>query len=194
MQKSATTSCVLPVSAEATAAPGVQLVTPNAPSSTSAGAPPTSTLVAMEVGATRFSWAQISVDVKVRSAGIARSVSCGAVKFWVIRDEQMRAFEKALRAGFVRSAMVHLREHFESARGMKADELRALVEQVILQAEGFGIVAERDVIKLLGVRVALGPDYAKRDWARRILESAAGPSLRANRLAARAESEFKGSK
>lgn len=110
-------------------------------------------------------------------------------RLWVIRDEQLRAFEEPLRQEFLRRAALHLRSHFASCRALPAEQLRALVEEGVAEFAAHGIVAERDVCKLLGVRVVLGAGFARLDWARQILESDAGPTLRANRLALRAANE-----
>jgi len=115
------------------------------------------------------------------------------VKLWVIRDVQLRAFEEPLRQEYLRRAAQHLRAHFEACRRMTAEELRSLVEAGMAQAAAHGIVAERDVCKLLGLMAVLGTDFAARlDWARQILESDAGPTLKTNRLLARAARESGG--
>ena len=115
------------------------------------------------------------------------------MKLWLIRDAQLRAFEEPLRQEFLRRATGHLRAHFDACRKMPAEELRALVEDGVARAAAHGIVAERDVCKLLGVMVVLGTDFAARlDWARRILESDAGPTLKTNRVLARAARESGG--
>jgi hypothetical protein len=115
------------------------------------------------------------------------------VKLWVIRDAQLRAFEEPLRQEFLRRAMQHLRAHFDGCRKMPAKELRALVEDGVAQAAVHGIVTERDVCKLLGMMVVFGTDFTARlDWARGILESDAGPTLKTNRLLARGARESGG--
>ena len=112
------------------------------------------------------------------------------VKLWVIRDAQLRAFEEPLRQEFLRRAAKHLRAHFEACLKMPANDLRSLIEDGVAQAAAHGIVAERDVCKLLGIMVLLGTDFVSRmDWARAILESDAGPTLKTNRLLARAAKE-----
>lgn len=112
------------------------------------------------------------------------------MKLWTIRDEQMKAFEEPLREEFLRRATQFLRGHFERCKQMPREELDALAEKGLLQAQSYGIVTERDVCKFLGVTAVLGDELAARyDWARRILQSDAGPTLKVNRLVARAASE-----
>ena len=114
------------------------------------------------------------------------------MKRWLIRDEQLRAFEEPLREDFLLRLGDHLRAHFERSRDLPPAELARFVEGGVAQAARHGITTERDLCKFLGLCVVLGADFAERlEWAKRILSTDAGPTLKTNRLVLRATAELR---
>jgi hypothetical protein len=83
----------------------------------------------------------------------------------VVRAEQLAALEGAQRqAAFDRAASA-LRACFPACAAMPAGELDALVLQGSARAESYGLSAERDVLKYLGLRVTFGADFDRLEWA-----------------------------
>lgn len=66
-----------------------------------------------------------------------------------------------------------LRARFEAVEGMDAAALRALVEEGIAAAEGYGLYADDEIEPFLGCRVVYGeafPFGSDDDWARELLD------------------------
>ena len=110
----------------------------------------------------------------------------------VIRDAQLLVLGKAARKRFLRKAARHLAAHFPRARALPEAALRAFVERGVAALERQGLVAENDLVKGLGVLLVLGEDaLTAQPWAKAILASDAGPTLKANRLVLRALTELR---
>jgi len=102
-----------------------------------------------------------------------------------LRKEQMEAFERYVRDGFVRRVLAHLRRYFpEECAQMGKDQQREFVH--------YGIEAEADVARYIDLMMEFGRDFASDlPWAAEILndESIEKPSERMDRLCQRALSE-----
>ena len=84
----------------------------------------------------------------------------------VVRAAQLAAFERDTRRRFTERAAVLLRRHFPAACGaMSEDQLHAFVGEGIARAKGYLVVTERDVLKYLGLMIALGRDFDELPWA-----------------------------
>lgn len=91
-----------------------------------------------------------------------------------IRPEQLGALGAHFRGEFVERTLAMLAKHWpETFRTRGEESLRALVEATLAEAEGFGIRGQRDVMKLVNVKLALGDDaLAKHAWIAELLGDA----------------------
>jgi hypothetical protein len=91
----------------------------------------------------------------------------------VIRHAQVAAFDEELRRASIDRAVRVLRARFPDACAAKCDDdLRALVRHGIARARSYGVVAERDVLKYLGLMAAFGRDFDELEWAAPTLRDA----------------------
>ena len=105
----------------------------------------------------------------------------------VIRKAQLHTLALQRRQDFVRRAGAHLCACFPECAAMAPSERQSFVEEGIAKALRYGIEAERDVCKFLNLLVVFGPGFdVELPWAKRTLAAKDGPSLRLNRLYARA--------
>ena len=110
-----------------------------------------------------------------------------------IRKEQKAAFREDAIHDFENRMVAHVRrclvEHWET---LGDDALREVIRMGTERADGFGIVAERDVCKFVDLMLVFGTDFDRRcAWAREILEAAAptDPAVKMRRLFQRAGDE-----
>ncbi|HEV2500240.1 MAG TPA: hypothetical protein VGY31_11740 [Terriglobia bacterium] len=109
-----------------------------------------------------------------------------------LRKEQLKIFETIAAKEYEERALAQLREHSPAQCAALGES--ALVEIVHYgtgKAKAYGIVAEPDVCKYLGIMLQLGKDFdcnPRYPWAARTLNDASlgDPSARVNRLAAEA--------
>lgn len=109
-----------------------------------------------------------------------------------LRKEQLKIFETVAAKEFEERAIAGLRERApdQCAKLSEAD-LANLVRYGAERAKSYGIVAEPDVCKYLGIMLQLGSDFDRNPqypWAARTLNDASlgDPSARISRLAAEA--------
>lgn len=87
-----------------------------------------------------------------------------------IRREQMRAFEKYMRARFETEMLTHLRSLFPTRLAdTPDDQLRQTIHDRIERAASYDIAIEDDVRRFLEAVVVLGPDLDTNPWAAEIL-------------------------
>jgi hypothetical protein len=95
-----------------------------------------------------------------------------------VSQRQFIALEELLRRDFIARAARHVRQFFpKHAAALSAEQLDALIEFGIERGAAHGIVAERDVCKLVDLMVAFGPLFEtdkQHPWAARILLDAKG--------------------
>lgn len=109
-----------------------------------------------------------------------------------LRKEQLKIFETVAAKEFEERAIAGLRERAPDQCAKLGDaELANLVRYGAERAKSYGIVAEPDVCKYLGVMLQLGSDFDRNPqypWAARTLNDAGlgDPSARVSRLAAEA--------
>ena len=105
----------------------------------------------------------------------------------VIRKAQLHTLGLERRRDFARRAGLHLCTNFAECAAMGQAELRPFVDEGIAKAARYGIEVEQDVCKFLNLLVVFGPVFdVELSWARKTLVAKEGPSLRLNRLYARA--------
>ncbi len=99
---------------------------------------------------------------------------------FIIRQEQMKAFEDEGYEQFVDETVVHLQTNYpEQTKEMSTPDLRKFVETGAEKAEPYGVVTVTDVRRFLGCMLELGEDFdvaPQTAWAGEILrdESATG--------------------
>jgi len=104
-----------------------------------------------------------------------------------IRAEQIPSIAPGDEA-FVERMTEHLRVFYpRECEGLDDERLRAVVAHGIAKATGYGIHAQQDVCKLLGLMCTFGLDFdldPSMPWAAHHLEQSArrGPTLQINRL------------
>ncbi len=107
-----------------------------------------------------------------------------------LRKEQLEAFERYMREGFVRRVMAHLRRFFPAQCAELGDQgLREMVHYGIERAGSYGIEAEGDISRYIDLMFEFGRDFdSDLRWAAEILndESIESPSERMDRLCERA--------
>jgi hypothetical protein len=87
-----------------------------------------------------------------------------------IRQAQIQTFADKSNRSFESRMIVHLRKCFAAQCGtLSDDELRASVEQGKENAARYGITAERDVCKFIGIRTVHGSGFEQLPWASKIL-------------------------
>lgn len=90
-----------------------------------------------------------------------------------IRKEQMQALRKVARGRFVNEMMMHLRRQFpEQTMELSGDDLRALVEEGMNQADEYDVELRNDIRRYLECMVVHGRDFDTNEetgWAGRIL-------------------------
>lgn len=96
----------------------------------------------------------------------------------VVSQQQFGALEARLRNDYIVRVERHVRQFFpKHAAALNTEQLHALVEYGIERGAARGIVAERDVCKLVDLMVAFGPQFEtdkQQPWAARVLSAAKG--------------------
>lgn len=99
---------------------------------------------------------------------------------FIIRQEQMKAFEEEGYEQFVDETIVHLQTNYpEQTKDTSTPDLQKFVENGVTKAEPYGVVTVTDVRRFLGCMLELGEDFdvaPQTAWAGEILrdESATG--------------------
>jgi hypothetical protein len=95
-----------------------------------------------------------------------------------VSQQQISALEARLREDYIVRVERHVRQFFpKHAAALNAEQMHALVEYGIERGAARGIVAERDVCKLVDLMVAFGPQFEtdkQQPWAARVLSEAKG--------------------
>lgn len=102
-----------------------------------------------------------------------------------IRDEQLRALGLRPRKDFINDALAIVARHWPRTFAKRGeDDLRAMIDLTIDEAEQYGIRARREVMKLVNLKLALGDDFIERfAWAKAILsDSMLTPDERVSRI------------
>src|ERR1700687_4112303 len=79
----------------------------------------------------------------------------------IIRQEQMETFAAAEMQKFKDKMVAHLQKHFPKQCEVLGPEGRDWVQYGFERAACYGLVAERDVCKYIGVMLAFGRDFDK---------------------------------
>ncbi|MGH9378975.1 MAG: hypothetical protein ACRD1I_09250 [Terriglobia bacterium] len=109
-----------------------------------------------------------------------------------LRKEQLKIFETVAAKEFEERVLANLRELFPApCSKLGAAALAEIARYGIERAKSYGIVAEPDVCKYIGIMLNLGKDFDRNPrypWAARTLNDASlgDPSARINRLSAEA--------
>ncbi len=111
----------------------------------------------------------------------------------VIRDAQIRAFERAARSRFLTWLEAHTRKYFaQQVTELEPRELRRWLRGAIHRAERFGITESADVTWYVHLELQLGPrfyDEPDLAWAGEILRRTAVPGAAKLRAVSTALSE-----
>ncbi|HEY3820372.1 MAG TPA: hypothetical protein VGL81_24575 [Polyangiaceae bacterium] len=79
---------------------------------------------------------------------------------WLIRAEQLRAFEDVALARFERDAVAHLHRALpERCTTLGPSAVARSVRRAIIKARGYGITSELDVLKFLNLMYLLDFDF-----------------------------------
>lgn len=92
----------------------------------------------------------------------------------LMRDAQIRAFERAARRKFLSWLEAHTRKHFaEQVAGLEPRELRRWLREAADRAERFGIEESRDITLYVQLELRLGPKFYEEGalaWTRELLQ------------------------
>lgn len=107
-----------------------------------------------------------------------------------IRPEQIEAMARPQRQSYYGALSDEVRAaHRTATRHMSDEELAALVRQCRLRALAYGLRAEADAVRFVGLQLALGHDFdrgGEHAWAAAELRGGDGtPSMRLERLLTR---------
>lgn len=102
---------------------------------------------------------------------------------WILRDEQLAAFERAEEERFVREAAEVVRQDSPDAvDGLDDGELLRRVRIAFARGRGWGFEARRDLTAFITIMLTLGPGFDRRLPFSRILELDLPPDVRADML------------
>jgi len=105
-----------------------------------------------------------------------------------IRQDQIEIFRQVALSEFEHRMLEHIGKFFpRQIETLGETGMRELIRHGIKRAEGYGIIAERDVCKYIDVSVVFGREFdtdSRTSWASTILRDSAltSPTDRINRL------------
>jgi len=113
----------------------------------------------------------------------------------IIRAKQIAVLDAAMLASFRRRMLAHLQSVFpEHTATWGEHRTVAVIDASVSHAGRFGIVAERDVARFVGLVVGLGPEFPDRPetaWTHELLQAPhLAPDARVDRLYAGLEPQF----
>jgi hypothetical protein len=93
---------------------------------------------------------------------------------WIIRNEQMKAFGRAMEQRFAERMLRRLRRNYSSRIAQLSDEeVRGLIRQAIETSRKYGMVTETEVARYLNYVISYGAEFDRtEDWAAAILNTA----------------------